>query len=353
MKKWFAIGMAMLLVCALLLAGCGGKATSEAGAAPSGDAAKSEAAGGGDGTGSGLKVALILSGPANDQGWNAIALEGLVAAEKEFGVETAYMENVDFADSEAAFRDYASQGYDLVIGHGFQYGEPAKKISADFPDTNFMATEADSQSDNMASYVMSCEQGAYLMGMLCAGMSESGTIGVVGGFEQPSITKEHEAFKLGAKEINPDIKVLEVYINSYVDASLGKEAAESMIRQGADVLYHVANQAGTGTITAAQENKILACGNSYDQASIAPDTIMVSTVYSMPNVIKTAVKDVIDGKYTGGVYNLGMAEDVVAISGYGAFEDKIPQDLKDAIAKKQAAITDGSFEVPVITAATK
>lgn len=349
MKKRVALLLVVALLGALLLVACGGNGGS--GAPAPGTSAGS--GGGAAAEGKPLKVALILSGPANDQGWNAIALEGLQAAEAEFGVETAYMENVDFADSEAAFRDYAAQGYDLVIGHGFQYGEPAQKVSADFPDTYFMATEADSQSDNMASYVMSCEQGAYLMGMLCAGMSESGIIGVVGGFEQPSITKEHEAFKLGAKEINPDIQVLEVYINSYTDAGLGKEAGESMIRQGADVLYHVANQAGTGTITAAQENNILACGNSYDQASIAPDTIMCSTVYSMPNVIKTAVKAVIDGEYKGGVYNLGMAEDVVSIAGYGNFADKIPAELQEAIAEKEKAIIDGSFTVPVITASTK
>ena len=332
MRKSFALVCVLMLLACVVLVGCTPK-----------EAEKNEK----------LKVALILSGPANDQGWNAIALEGLVAAEAEFGVETAYQENVDLADGEAAFRDYAAAGYNLVIGHGFQYGEQAKAVSGDFANTYFMATEADSQADNMASYVMSCEQGAYLMGMLCAGMSESGIIGVVGGFEQPSITKELEAFKLGAKEIKADIKVLEIYISSYVDAALGKEAGESMILQGADVLYHVANQAGTGTITAAQDHGLLACGNSYDQSSIAPETVMCSTVYSMPNVIKTAVKAVLDGNYKGGVYNLGMAEDVVSIAGYGTFEDKIPQELKDAIAAKQAAIIDGSFEVPAITTPTK
>jgi basic membrane protein A len=270
----------------------------------------------------------------------------------EFGCETTYVENVDLADGEAAYRDFAVQGYDLIIGHGFQYGEQAKAVSADFPDIYFMATESDSMADNMSSYVMGCEQGAYLMGMLCAGMSESNIIGVVGGFEQPSITKEHEAFKLGAAEINPDVEVLEVYINSFTDATLGKEAGESMIRQGADVLYHVANQAGTGTITAAQENDLFVCGNSYDQASIAPENVLCSTVYSMPNVIRRAVNDVLNGTFVGGVYNLGMAEEVVSITGYGALDDQVPQELKDAIADKVAAITDGSFEVPVIGSPT-
>lgn len=300
-----------------------------------------------------LKVALILSGPANDQGWNATALEGLKAAEEEYGIETAYMENVDIAATEAAYRDYAAQGYDLVIGHGFQFGEPAAKVSKDFPNTYFMATESGSQSDNMASYVMSCEEGAYLMGMLCASMSKTKVIGVVGAFEQPSITKELEAFKVGAKEAVADIKVLEIYVNSYVDATLGKEAAMSMIRQNADVLYHVANQAGTGVITAAQENNILACGNSYDQNSIAPDNIMCSTVYNMPKVITTAVSQVKDGTFKGGVYYLGMDDGVVDIAEYHGFADKIPQNVQDAIASKKDAIIKGEFTVPLIETPTK
>lgn len=348
MKKLIATACALVLFTGTMLTGCGGASGSAA--APAGSSEGSQASATGDKP---LKVALILSGPANDQGWNATALEGLTAAEEEFGIEVAYTENVDIAASEAAYRDFAAQGYDLIIGHGFQFGDPAAKVSADFPDAHFMATESGTQTNNMASYVMSCEQGAYLMGMLCAGMSESGTIGVVGAFEQPSITKELEAFKVGAKEVNPDITVLEIYVNSYVDATLGKEAAMSMIRQNADVLYHVANQAGTGVLTAAQENGILACGNSYDQNSIAPDTIICSTVYNMPTVITTAVGQVQDGTFKGGVYYLGMDAGVVDIAEYHGFEDKIPTALKEQVAAKKQAIMDGSFTVPLIETPTK
>lgn len=337
MKKKF-VAVVLLAVCLmLLLTGC------KTGTDKADDA-------GASGT---LKVALILSGPANDQGWNATALEGLTEAEKEYGVTVSTMENVSIADSEAAFRDYAAQGYNLVIGHGYQFGEPAQKVSADFKNAFFMSTESNSESENMASYVMSCEQGAYLMGMLCAGMSETKVIGVVGGFEQPSITKELEAFKLGAKEIDPEIKVLELYVNSFTDASLGKEAAISMINQNADVLYHVANQAGNGVIMAAQENSLLACGNSYDQSSIAPDTVMASTVYRMPKVILTGVEQVKKGIFAGGIYHLGIAEDVVDITGYGNFESKIPEELKNRIAAKKEAIKTGEFIVPVIETPTK
>ena len=137
-------------------------------------------------------------------------------------------------------------------------------------------------------------------------MSATKVIGVVGGFEQPSITKELEAFKLGAAEIDPEVRVLEIYVNSFTDASLGKEAALSMVRQNADVLYHVANQAGNGVIVAAQGNNLLACGNSFDQSSIAPDTVMASTVYRMPKVILTGVEQVKKNAFHGGIYHLAL-----------------------------------------------
>jgi len=302
-----------------------------------------------DGT---LKVALLLSGPANDQGWNAIAVAGLKAAEEEFGIETSIMENLGIADTEAAYRDYAAQGYDLVIGHGFQFGAPAAKVSKDFPDQYFMATESASQTDNMASYVTSCNEGAYIMGMLAGYMTKTNIVGVEGAMVQPSITKELEAFKIAVAEVNPDAKVLSVYINSYTDVTKGKEAAISMIDQGADVLYHVANQAGTGLIKASEEADILCLGNSYDQNSISPDHVISSTSYDIPNVIVKAIENVKDGTFAGGIYNLGMADDIVQIAPYHGFDEVIPQDVKDAINKRIAEIKDGSFVVPTIESPT-
>ena len=122
----------------------------------------------------------------------------------------------------------------------------------------------------------------------------------------------------------------------------------SMIGQNADVLYQVANQAGTGVIMAAQENGLFCCGNSYDQNSIAPDNVLCSTVYNMTEVILNAVGRVKDGTFTGGVFYLGMQDNVVDISGYNGLADKIPQAVQDLIAEKKAAIIDGSFEVPLI-----
>lgn len=300
-----------------------------------------------------LKVALILSGPANDQGWNAVAVAGLKAAEEYMEIESSIMENVGIADTESAFRDYAAQGYDLVIGHGFQFGAPAEKVAKEFPDQYFMATEAASQADNMASYVTSCNEGAYIMGMLAGSLTKTNVVGVVGAMVQPSITKELEAFKIAVHEVNPDCKVLSIYINSYTDVTKGKEAAISMIDQGADVLYHVANQAGTGVIKAADENNILCLGNSYDQNSISPNCVVSSTEYNIPQVIVKAIEDVKNKTFKGGVFQLGMAEGIVTIAPYHGFEDKIPQELKDLVNKRIEEIKNKTFSVPLIETPTK
>jgi len=295
-----------------------------------------------------MKVALLLSGPANDQGWNAVAFEGLQKAEVQYGLATAYTENVGIPDSDVAYTDFASQGYDLIIGHGFQFGDPAVRVSAKFPNTKFMAIESNSYSNNAASYVMACEEAGYLIGILAASVSSTGRLGIVGGFEQPSIVKVLEAYKLGARRYNPDIVIYDMYINSFTDVAAGKEAALSMADRGADVLSHCANQAGTGVIKAAEERGLLATGDSWDQNPIAPDTVICSTIYSVPQVVLAAVEKVRTGTFQGGVFNLGMRDGVIDIAPYHGFEDRIPQDAKDMVQDIKAKIMSGEFTVPVI-----
>jgi len=295
-----------------------------------------------------MKVALLLSGPANDQGWNAVAFEGLKEAESKYGLATAYTENIGIPDSDAAFTDFASLGYDLVIGHGYQFGDPAVRVSAKFPKTKFMAIESNVYSDNAASYVMACEEAGYLMGIVAASMSATGKLGIIGGFEQPSIVKVLEAYKLGARRYNPNIVIYDMYINSFTDVAVGKEAALSMADRGADVLTHCANQAGTGVIKAAEERGLLATGDSWDQNIIAPDTVICSTIYSVPQLVLIAVEKVRAGTFEGSVLNLGMKDKVIDIAPYHGFEDKIPKAAKDMVEDLKTKIIKGEFVVPLI-----
>ena len=291
--------------------------------------------------GEGLKVALLLSGAANDQGWNQTAYEGTQKACEKYGYELAYTENLEVADSSAAFADYASAGYDVVIGHGYEFGDPALEVAETYPDTKFICTEADASADNVASYVMACEQTAYVEGIIAASTSESGKLGAIGPIPGDSLVKIINGYEDGAKSVNPDIEVQTAWTNSFVDTQLAQEAAKAMIDNGVDVIKHCANACGNGAMTAAVEAGIWCQGDSYDQSSLAPDNILDSAIYNLDVVIDTALGSVADGSFEGDVYNLGMADGAVEVLLSDNLSDDVKATAQDAIDK----IVSGELEV--------
>ena len=291
--------------------------------------------------GEGLKVALLLSGAANDQGWNQTAYEGTQKACEKYGYELAYTENLEVADISAAFADYASAGYDVVIGHGYEFGDPALEVAETYPDTKFICTEADASADNVASYVMACEQTAYVEGIIAASTSESGKLGAIGPIPGDSLVKIINGYEDGAKSVNPDIEVQTAWTNSFVDIQLAQEAAKAMIDNGVDVIKHCANACGNGAMTAAVEAGIWCQGDSYDQSSLAPDNILDSAIYNLDVVIDTALGSVADGSFEGDVYNLGMADGAVEVLLSDNLSDDVKATAQDAIDK----IVSGELEV--------
>lgn len=283
--------------------------------------------------GEGLKVALLLSGAANDQGWNQTAYEGAQKACEKYGYELAYTENLEVADISAAFADYASAGYDVVIGHGYEFGDPALEVAETYPDTKFICTEADASADNVASYVMACEQTAYVEGIIAASTSESGKLGAIGPIPGDSLVKIINGYEDGAKSVNPDIEVQTAWTNSFVDTQLAQEAAKAMIDNGVDVIKHCANACGNGAMTAAVEAGIWCQGDSYDQSSLAPDNILDSAIYNLDVVIDTALGSVADGSFEGDVYNLGMADGAVEVLLSDNLSDDVKATAQDAIDK--------------------
>ena len=291
--------------------------------------------------GAGLKVALLLSGAANDQGWNQTAYEGAQKACEKYGYELAYTENLEVADISAAYADYASAGYDVVIGHGYEFGDPALEVAETYPDTKFICTEADASADNVASYVMACEQTAYVEGIIAASTSESGKLGAIGPIPGDSLVKIINGYEDGAKSVNPDIEVQTAWTNSFVDTQLAQEAAKAMIDNGVDVIKHCANACGNGAMTAAVEAGIWCQGDSYDQSSLAPDNILDSAIYNLDVVIDTALGSVADGSFEGDVYNLGMADGAVEVLLSDNLSDDVKATAQDAIDK----IVSGELEV--------
>ena len=336
MKKLVCLGLVAAMV--VSLAACGSSNTKSTESKATESAAASESSADQAEAASGLKIALVMSGAANDQGWNQTAYEGTQKACEKYGCELAYTENVSTADIAAV---YAGSGYDIVIGHGYEFGDPALEVAATYPDTKFICTEADAAADNVASYVMACEQTAYVEGIIAASMTKSGKIGAIGPIPGDSLVKIINGYEDGAKTINPDIDVQTAWTNSFVDTQLAQEAAKAMIENGADVIKHCANACGNGAMSAAVDANIWCQGDSYDQSSLAPNNILDSAIYNLDVVLDKAIESVVEGSFSGDVYNLGMADGAVEV----LLSDNLPDDVKATAEQAIEQIKSGEVEV--------
>lgn len=300
-----------------------------------------------------LRIALLLPGSLNDGGWNAAAYTGLMQLKDE-GYDVAFTENVTIAGIEEAMRNYAYEEYDLIIGHGFEFGEPAMRVAPEFPDVNFFVsgkmpdgvTEEDLPANTGFMDYREYE-GAYLAGIVAGGMTESNIIGYVAGLEIPTQLSDLAGFVQGVERINPDAKVYGVVTGTFEDPAKGKEAALAQIDMGADIICQSADSTGMGAIEACLERNVKLIGYGGDQYEMAPDLMMTCFVTDNASVVRLQASLIESGEF-GGLWTPGVEDGVVALSPYHNFEDQIPQEVKDEVNKAIEEIKNGEEPVQYI-----
>jgi basic membrane protein A and related proteins len=294
-----------------------------------------------------FKVGLLTPGPVSDAGWNAGAYEGLVLIQKELDAEINQIETKTPAEFEQGFRDYASSGYHLVFGHGFEFQDAAAAVASTFPQTVFITTSGTTVRDNVAPVVFEIEQATYLLGMLAAKQTKTGKIGAVGGIEIPSVKSSFDAFKAGAEAVKPDIRFVASYLGNWEDIGAAKEATLALIDQGVDFIFHNADAAGLGVFHAAQEREgIYVFGSNKDQNAIAPNVVLASAVLSIPNAMLTVAQEVKSGEFKASIRRLGMKEDVVSLKVNPALKNRIPEAVWVSIETARQQILAGKLIVP-------
>lgn len=292
-----------------------------------------------------LKVGMVLAGPISDHGWNATAYNGLEIIKNELNAETMYAESVQQSDFEETFRLYAEYGCDVIIGHGFQFGDTALLVAPDYPDSIFVVTSSDViQEPNVASLNNHNLQQGFLAGAFSAMMSESGMIGTVNSMKIPSIEAYDIGFSKGAGYIDPEVEVLSAYIGDFVDGVKAKEIATAMINQGVDIIAHNADSAGLGVIDAAEEMGIPCVGTITDQNFLAPDTIITSALSNLSDAIFVFVEAVQAGEFEAKTYLMGVAEGCVGMAPYHNFEDKVPEEVKVKMEEFIEGFKNGSLD---------
>lgn len=349
-SRFLTLGLVAIFIGMLLLAaGCGSKKES----ANQGQASQTSQADKGSEKKQ-LKVALLLPGPVNDNGWNATAYEGLKKAEKELGVKTAYRESVSQSDQADALRAYATQGYDVIIGHGFEFGDAIKKVAKDFPNTKFIVTSSDiSQAPNVASLQVMNVQAGFFGGALAALITKTGKVGYVGGMDIPPIKNALLGFKAGAKMVNPKVQAMTAMIGSFDDVAKAKETARAFIEQGADVVLGNADQAGLGVVQAAQEKGVMDIGYDHDMSNVAPDTVVASTIQSYPIAIDFIIKEILNGKFEAKFYPIGAEEGATGIIWNPKWESKLPAGVKDKMTQLINDVKSGKIDVQKLADAEK
>lgn len=284
------------------------------------------------------KIALVLPGPITDGTFNSAANKGIVAAKTKYEIDVVVRENTDFAQIEDVLRSYAEEGYDMVIGHGFQFAEPVMAIHAQYPKTWFVVNTAQvSAEPNVASFDNRWGDAGYIAGAVAALYSKSGTIGHVGAIPVPVIEDYNKGFELGAKRMKPETKVLSAYVGSFTDVARGAEITTSLIEQGADVVTSTGNENVIGTIQAAQKAKVHAIGTAFDSQVMAPDTIVTTALINMDVNIDLAIGRLVEGTLKPQSYVLGLKENGIGLAPFRSFEkDFTPEDLK----KIEAVVAD-------------
>ncbi len=292
-----------------------------------------------------VKVAAIYTVPFEQQ-WVSRIHKALKAAEARGEIEYKASENVTNADYERVMREYATGGNQLIVGEAFAVEAAARKVAKDFPQTAFLlGSSGKPQAPNFSVFDNYIQEPAYLSGMVAGGMTQSGKIGMVGGFPIPEVNRLMNAFMAGAKEVNPKVTFTVTFINSWFDPPKAKEAAFAMIDKGADLMY----AERFGVSDAAKERKVLAIGNVIDTQPQYPDTVVASALWHMEPSIDRALKLVKDGKFAAedyGTYST-MKHKGSSLAPLGTFEKKVPADVVAKVKAKEADILAGKFTVVV------
>lgn len=293
-----------------------------------------------------FKVALLTPGPVSDAGWSAMANDGLQQIKQQMGAQVNQQE-AKGTQIKDAMRTYAQQGYNLVIGHGFEYNEPEIQVAKDFPKTVFVSSSGGRTAPNAGAFRFYLEQGFYLAGGVAGKMTKSGVVAMIGGDKVPSIESTFKAFEAGARAANPNIRqVIKVYTLSGQDVAAAKRATLTAIDRGADFVIHQANAAAQGVFDAAKERGVYAFGANLDQNDNPSGVVLASaTIVAGPAFVDLA-KQVKDGTYKGSILLMGMDKGAIDFVVNPKLQSKIPADVMKFVEDSRAKIKSGQLAVP-------
>ena len=332
--------LSIVVLSMVLLGACGGQSPtpvpSESAAPPTEE--KSEP----------KSIAVVMWGPWDDNSWNEAAYNSLEALKAQ-GVKTAYSENVDVADAARVLREYADQGYDVVVAHSFSYMDAVFQVASEMHDTNFAwAGGINSTAANVADYDQPFYEAAYPIGVLAAHMSKTGKLGALYGADIPVCHAMGEAFLAGAQSVNPDATLSQTEVGDWGDVAKAKEGALAQADLGVDYWIECGEGPALGAIEAAKEKGGYATGYVGDMTANGPDVVLANLIWNMDPLFSQMLADTQNGSFANKFYKLGVKEGVMLVGYNEALKDQIPAEAIADVDKAIQSIISGSLVVPFI-----
>ena len=291
-----------------------------------------------------FKVALMTPGPISDQSWNGGAYAGLLQIKDSIGAQISHIQTRTPAEFEENFQQYGAQGYQLVFGHGFEFQDAALLVGPKYPRTTFVITSGNRAARNVVGLSFAFEEASFLAGMVAGSITRSNIIGAIGGSELPPVKRSFEAFAAGAKNANPDVRVVISYLGNWDDVSAGREQALAQIGQGIDIIFQNADAAGLGVFQAARESKagrIRVIGANADQNAVAPEITLGSVVIDLPHAFLSIARQIHSGTPPSSVVTLGTESGVVMWTPNPALASEIPAEVNRRVDSVRARMVRG------------
>lgn len=281
-----------------------------------------------------------------DQNFNDAVREGLAQAEQAFGITVNVAESRSQPDFIPNLTAGAEQS-DLTVGVGFLLTEALTEVSGQFPDSRFVLIDAAplEDRDNVISALFREQEGGFLAGVVAGLTTETGRVGVLGGQDIPPVERYEVGFRAGVQAVAPDVDVNVVYTDTFGDPALGREQSLAQYNSGADIVFAIAGDTGTGVFEAAEQagegNYVIAADK--DQEQVLPGVQLAVAFKSLAAATYEAVQSVVEGTFEAGIRDVGVAE-----GGTGLEDpyDRVAPEVLDVVEQYRQAIADGTLTVP-------
>jgi basic membrane protein A len=257
---------------------------------------------------------------------------------------------------EPAMRAFAERNYDLIIGIGFAQTPIIEQVAKDYPNIRFAIVDGFSNLPNVASLIFKEHEGSYLVGMLAAKTTKTGTIGFLGGMDIGLIHRFKEGYEEGAHAVNPNIRIIPNYVGvtdaAWNNPGKGKEIALAQISKGADVIFTAAGNSGLGAFDAVEQAgkqngraTHFVIGVDANQNMVKPGFVLTSMVKRVDNAVYSIIEDVVNGRFQAGPHVYGLEKDGVGYAMDENNKDLITPEMVQQVEEAKKKIISGAIKV--------